>query len=67
MDTTDSKALVAALQSQSENLANISDSLHRLVLLESIRLTPEQRREMAMTDEIIAKKVNQGESRSGSN
>ena len=55
MDTTNSKALLAALQSQSENLANISDSLHRLVLLESIRLTPEQRREMTMTDEIIAK------------
>ena len=57
METTDSKALLAALQSQSEIFANIAESLHRLVLLESIRLTPEQRLEMDMTDEIIAKNV----------
>ena len=55
MDTTDFKALLAVLQSQSENLAKMADSLHRIVLLESIRLTPQQRQEMAMTDEIIAK------------
>lgn len=56
MDTPDFKALLAVLQSQSKNLAKMADSLHRIVLLESIRLTPEQRHQMAMTDEIIAKK-----------
>jgi hypothetical protein len=53
MEAKDATQLVAAVRAQSQALERIAADLHRIMLLISIQLTPEQRTEMAKTDAII--------------
>ena len=52
MEGKDATQLIAAVHAQSQALERIEAVLHRIMLLLSIQLTPQQRIEMAKVDEI---------------